>query len=208
MYYFIDSCYLVYRFIYADIGAEGRMSDGGIFSRSSLCRALTSNLINIPPPKPVDSVTLPHVILADEAFPLTNTMMRPYSLKDLNHNRRIFNYRLCRARRVIENCFGIMTATWRVFEHKQSLQPAKVCTVTKACVVLHNFLRSTGQQCNITVDTDNTPGNWRRLPRPDGLPSFDSQPLRPAVTAKEVREQFTEYFNGRGRVEWQEAAIA
>lgn len=200
-----------FRFIYADVGAEGRMSDGGIYTRSTLCTALMNNLMNLPPAKPVAydfPISLPHVILADEAFPLTTNVMRPYPQRVLNHDKRIFNYRLSRARRVIENSFGILTATWRVFEHKLPLQPAKVTAITKACVVLHNYLLTSGQQGNLTVDTDTVSGNWRHLPAPNGLIDFNNLPLRPTATAQEVRNHFTTYFNGPGKVDWQEQAIS
>ena len=187
------------------------MSDGGIYTRSSLCSTLVDNCINFPDPKPLSNdstLPLPHVILADEAFPLTTNIMRPYPQRDLNHTKRIFNYRLCRARRVIENSFGILAAAWRVFENRLPLQPDKVVTITKACVVLHNFLLTHRQQTNITVDTDTTQGNWRSMPRTHGLADFEDQPLRPAASAQEVRNEFAKYFEGPGQVEWQERAIA
>jgi hypothetical protein len=36
----------------------------------------------------------PYIFVADEAFKLNEHFMRPYREKDLNDNRRIFNYRL------------------------------------------------------------------------------------------------------------------
>jgi hypothetical protein len=99
-----------------------------------------------------------------------------------------------------------LTATWRVFEHKFSLQPAKVTVVTKACVVLHNFLRTSGQTSNLTVDTDFSKGNWRNLPS-NVLVDLEVQALRPTSSAQEVRNKFKDYFNGAGKVEWQENAI-
>ena len=43
----------------------------------------------------------PFVIVADDAFPLKDYILKPYSQRSLNQERRIFNYRLSRARRVV-----------------------------------------------------------------------------------------------------------
>lgn len=50
-----------YCFSYVDIGTNGRSSDGGVFERSGLGRALERNTLNLPEQS---------VIVGDAAFPL------------------------------------------------------------------------------------------------------------------------------------------
>lgn len=49
-----------------------------------------------------------YVIVADEAFGMTENLMRPYGGKMLSYEKKIFNYRLTLARRYVECTFGIM----------------------------------------------------------------------------------------------------
>jgi len=60
-----------------------------------------------------DGPILPFVLVGDEAFPLTTYMMRLYPGKnEMTIEKRIYNYRLSRARRTVENVFGILVSQW------------------------------------------------------------------------------------------------
>ncbi|KAH7938536.1 hypothetical protein HPB49_024981 [Dermacentor silvarum] len=56
------------------------------------------------------------------------------------HSEIIFNYHLSRARRVIENAFGIMAQKWRILRLPLKAKDDNARRIISACVVLHNFL--------------------------------------------------------------------
>ena len=132
-----------YKFLYVDIGCNGRVSDGGVFRESTLCHALSHNTLNIPPPEPLQGCTLPvpYMLVADEAFPLKEYIQKPFSQSGLTNEKRIYNYRLSRARRVVENAFGILANRFRVLMTAINLAPEKVETIVLASCLLHNYLR-------------------------------------------------------------------
>lgn len=206
-----------YEFIYVDVGTNGRISDGGVITNTQFYEKLTQGSLEIPgPEKPTDSdVVLPYVYVGDEAFSLRPDFMKPYQKKKLSRNTRIFNYRLSRARRVIENTFGIMAARFRILYTAINLEVENIELVVLACCVLHNFLR---RQCSTTymssdvVDAENMQDGSVILGarcNPDLI--LDLQRGRRGLVlnrGKEVREKFTAYFNNEGSVPWQDEAIA
>ena len=66
--------------------------------------------LNLPVPTLLEDKTLPYVLLGVDIFPLKPWLMKPNPGKNLDEPKRIFNNRLSRARRVVENAFGILTA--------------------------------------------------------------------------------------------------
>jgi len=98
--------------------------------------------LNIPPPDNIDTgEVFPYCMVADAAFPLKPSIMRPYPGKSLSREEKIFNYRLSQARQVIENTFGIMSSKWRVFRRPIITHPDKAALITKATCCLHNYLQ-------------------------------------------------------------------
>ena len=66
-----------YKFLYVDVGCNGRISDGGVFRHSSLSSALENNDLNVPKER---MGFLPYVVVADDAFPLKTYLTKPYAL--------------------------------------------------------------------------------------------------------------------------------
>lgn len=104
------------------MGSCGKNSDGGIFANSRLGKQLENGSLYIPPNKalPETDIQAPFVILGDSAFPLKTYVLRPFSqIQALNYvKRRIFNYRHCSTRRVVENAFGILAQRFRIYLRK------------------------------------------------------------------------------------------
>ncbi len=115
------------KFIAIDIGAYGRNSDGGIFTNSNLGQSMDQDTLNLPEDSPLPGAqqlgALPYVVVADEAFPLKTNMMRPFPGRGCTRKQQIYNYRLSRARRIVENAFGILAARWRVYHTKLAVRP-------------------------------------------------------------------------------------
>jgi len=206
-----------YRFLYVDVGANGRQSDGSVFANCSLSSALEKNTMNIPEgrPLPGTDVVTPFVVVADDAFPMKRYILKPYPSRLYDDtNSRVFNYRLSRARRIVENSFGILANRWRVLRGRMLLSPEKAQKVVLACCVLHNFLRTHAMSQYTPVELvdhededvhEVVKGTWRQ----DSPTTASWLPMLPqgnrghGMEAKQVRDCFRTYFCGSGQVPWQ-----
>ena len=191
-----------YRFVMVDIGAYGSSNDSGVLNHTALFTCLKNKKLGIPPSKQLPNDTketrVPHVLLGDEAFPLRCDLMRPFARNALTNERRIFNYRLSRARKVVEIAFGILANRWRLFHRRIQLNPDNVTTVVKATVLLHNILTLPADKVRNEVIDRGT------ILDDDAFQDLANVGSQPATAANDVRNYFTDYFNSvAGSVEWQ-----
>ena len=91
-------------------------------------------------------VKFPYVFAADDAFVLKLNTMKPQPGQKLTIVRLIFIYRLSRAKKVIENAFGIFSSRFRIFRRPMIANVYEVVKVTKACVAPHFFFDENQQR--------------------------------------------------------------
>ncbi|XP_048020927.1 protein ANTAGONIST OF LIKE HETEROCHROMATIN PROTEIN 1-like [Megalobrama amblycephala] len=190
-----------YRFRVIDVGGYGRTSDGGILANSAFGQALRAGTLHLPPDQPLPGAEergpQPHVFVADEAFPLRRNLMRPFPGRTLPPERRVFNYRLSRARLVVENAFGILSSQWRMYRRLIEVHPEVAEKCVKATCVLHNFMRCSEGREAPAVRGAGQAGE-ELLPGLGRVAANYSS--REAVR---VRDVFVAQFSAEGAVAWQ-----
>ncbi|XP_014665860.1 PREDICTED: uncharacterized protein LOC106807881 [Priapulus caudatus] len=172
-------------------------------------RARTANIPD-PTPYPGDDTPMAYTIVADDAFPLRDDIMKPYPYRSMELDKRVYNYRLSRAQRVVENAFGIMANKFRVFLTTIALPPETVDKIVMATCALHNYLHvkiGTGYVAKVGDSEDPgthaiTAGLWHKDPQ---LEQAALKPgTNPTKKAKAHRDLLKSYFNSElGPVDWQ-----
>ena len=193
-----------YQFICIDIGSYGKNSDGGIFAHSKLGKALSDNLLNLPPDAPIEGAEqlgpVPYVVVGDEAFPLQKHVMRPFPGRGCPPDQQAYNMRLSRARRIVENAFGILAARWRVFHSKIAAQPDLARSIVKATVCLHNMLQRSSTPAEVTRLV-------RETQETRSMENLQGAGNRASKDAAHIQNLFKEYFVDIAPLPWQDAHI-
>lgn len=178
-----------YKFTLVDIGCMGKNSDAGIYANSDL--NVANRMLDIPEGTSCLSRTdiqMPYFFIGDEAFPIGKHLMRPYSGRYLGERKNIFNYRLSRARRTIENTFGILAKKWGIYNRPIAAIPENINKYILTTVCLHNFLR-------------NEEGNITEFENSDEIVENNENS---AAFAIHIRDCFSNYFlSPSGMVDWQ-----
>lgn len=198
-----------YKFLYVDVGCNGRVSDGGVFNKCSFARAMGNDGLNLPDASPLlgREMKVPFMLVADDAFALRPNVMKPYPGRELTVAQRIYNYRLSRTRRIVENAFGILSARFRVFRRPIYLDADKTKRITLACSALHNFLieKSSSYVSSLVDDAENLiPDEIQIEETPNNTDEANPPNHTTQVNAKIIREELKEYFMSvHGELSWQ-----
>jgi hypothetical protein len=99
--------------MFVDAGCQGRISDSGDFTNTELYKKLETKTSAFPFKRRRKKCSMLFFI-EDEAFSLSENLMKVYPGQyPKGSKERIFNYRICRARRVVtpSNCDQILIGT-------------------------------------------------------------------------------------------------
>jgi len=158
------------------------------------------------------------VFIEYAAFGLEENILKPFSQQSLTHEKRIYNYRLSRARNVVENAFGLISNRFRILHTAINVNVQDTNYIVLAICTLHNFLmrNSSSYVKPSTFDTENSenydvvPGTWRQeIDLNSQLQSLQNNNniKNSSVASKNNRNNYLEYFNGKGKIAWQEEMI-
>ena len=206
-----------YRFMYVHIGAAGSEGDASTWNRCSFHRSLRTGTAGLPEPAPLpyDDHPVPYHLVADDAFYLDEHLMKPYAHRTQVRHERIFSYRVSRARRIVENAFGLLQARFRVFTNSMFVEPRKVRKIVMCGVVLHNLFLArrplpagAREVDHENADHEQIPGAWRDAPDVQLHGLTPSQGRNPGQRAKNQRNYLARYYASPvGAVPWQERIV-
>uniref|UniRef100_UPI00358EEE5F putative nuclease HARBI1 n=1 Tax=Myxine glutinosa TaxID=7769 RepID=UPI00358EEE5F len=204
-----------YKFLWVDVGGMGHMSDAQILNASELKECIENETIGFPDPLAMrnDDEEIPFFILGDDAFALRTYLMKPYARRGLSPEQLVYNYRISRGRRVVENAFGILANRWQCLLKTLQQYPEVVRDLVETAICLHNMLRIRLPSIqHAEVDQEDyrhniIPGEWR-----DQANMLEVEQAvrgnRDSVEAKRQREVLRLYFNSpAGAVPWQERMV-
>ena len=198
-----------------DVGTNGSSSDAQIFNDCDLRSGIIDGTLDVPDaePLPGDDRDMPYFLIGDDAFSLRTWLMKLFSARGLPDEERIFNYRLSRTRRVVENAFGIIANRFGCLLITMSQNPETVTSIVLAYCTLHNImrLRYPGIHQGLADEEDDNhrviPGQWRQ-----GACLQDIEDVaggnRNTQVAKRQRLYLKHYYNAPvGATVWQRGMI-
>ena len=138
-----------YQFMWIDVGGVGQHSDAQIYNNSEPKECIEGGTLGIPDPAPLphDDHPMPYFFVGNDAFVMRTYMLKPYGPRNLSKQHKIFNYSLSRARRVVENAFGILAFRFQYFVGQMRHEPDTV----RLIVTLHNLIRKRYKALNVRM---------------------------------------------------------
>ena len=173
-------------FVDVYIGWPGRVHDARVFANSTLYQRGQEKSLLPHWTEHIGGEDVPLVILGDPAYPLLPWLMKSFPDNGrLSRQQKLFNYRLSRARVVVEHAYGRLKGRWRCLLKRLDVSVEDVPSVIATCCVLHNICEMHGDTFDESllegVETD------------DGTSAADSGPPH-SVSGANVRQALMAFF--------------
>jgi hypothetical protein len=187
-----------YRFTMINVGAYGKDSDGSILCNTNFHQRLENGTLKLPTETklPNSEISAPYVFVGDEAFPLRNYLMRPFPRKQTQEtNKSYFNYRLSRARMIVECAFGIASSKFRILLKAIETNVENADHVVKAICILHNVIidcekHGSSNQKSTNTQSETNLNNSQLM----GINPRSKSNNRASRTAIQIRNSFVQFF--------------
>lgn len=154
---------------------------------------------------------MPFCIIGDDAFACSVRLMKPVPKQLLTLAERVYNYRLSRARRVVENAFGVLSARWRCLRTTLEQHPENVKQIVLAVCILHNLLMKRSRELyapeeDLSMDDDNN------SPYQSDQNARDIETIDEAAHSQQYSRQYHEdrlkeyqayFISSDGEIAWQ-----
>ena len=122
------------------VGWPGSVHDARVLANSTLFRKVTSGDLLQGDKEDIQGQELGLYLIGDSAYPLSPWLIKPFAFSStLTTRQKTFNYRLSRARVVVEIAFGRLKARWRRLSKQIDMHIDNVPHIIVACCVLHNM---------------------------------------------------------------------
>ena len=136
------------RILYAAVGAPGSTHDARMLKRTPLYHQILQG--NILPDVNINldgAGQIPLVTIRDTVFPRHPWLLKSYNENTSDPQQRYFNKKLCSARVVTENAFGMLKGRWRILYRKTECRMFNLKYVIMASIMLHNLCISLHDPC-------------------------------------------------------------
>lgn len=179
-----------YTFMDIYVGWPGSVHDARVLTNSKLFQEAEAGTLLPNTTKSINGMDVPLLILGDPAYPMLPWLMKPYTdTGRLTAKQLRFNYRLSRARMVVECAFGRLKGRWRSLLKRNDTNVKFLPKYIAACCVLHNI-------CEMHRDAFND--EWMiQQSANENAPTANTQTTgvsNSAVEAHTIREALSDYF--------------
>lgn len=181
-----------YCFRYINVRAPGRRHDAYVYGRSWLCQKIERGLLSFPVAIIIEHYPVKPIILCDQAFPLTENLLKPFPSASPRSTEAIFNYNLSKTRGIVENAFGRLKARFRFTMKRMECKLANAQQAIKTACILHNICKSL---------RDAVEQHWEQDAQT--FQALYKQPFHTTTVStgqgEEVRQALDKYFWNRAR---------